>query len=53
MPKQPAFPGLSHAMKRKRTRRELFLAEMDAVVVLSASLFVVLAVRSGYRRQKA
>jgi len=32
MPKQPAFPGLNHAMKRKRTRRELFLAEMDAVV---------------------
>ena len=32
MPKQPAFPGLTHAMKKKRTRRELFLAEMDAVV---------------------
>ncbi|MEH6787536.1 MAG: transposase, partial [Paracoccus sp. (in: a-proteobacteria)] len=32
MPKQPAFPGLRDAMKKKRTRRELFLAEMDAVV---------------------
>ena len=32
MPKQPAFPGLRHAMKNKQTRRELFLAEMDAVV---------------------
>jgi IS5 family transposase len=32
MPKQPAFPGLRHAMKKKRTRRETFLAEMDAVV---------------------
>lgn len=32
MPKQPAFPGLRDAMKKKRTRRDLFLAEMDAVV---------------------
>ena len=32
MPKQPAFPGLRHAMKKKQTRREKFLAEMDAVV---------------------
>jgi hypothetical protein len=32
MPKQPAFPGLRDAMKKKVTRRELFLAEMDAVV---------------------
>ncbi|MGF6862293.1 hypothetical protein ABIE69_002876 [Rhodobacteraceae bacterium MBR-64] len=32
MPKQPAFPGLRNAMKKKVTRRELFLAEMDAVV---------------------
>ena len=32
MPKQPAIPGLRHAMKKKRTRREKFLAEMDAVV---------------------
>ena len=32
MPKQPAFPGLRHAMKNKQTRRELFLAEIDAVV---------------------
>ena len=32
MPKQPALPGLRDAMKKKQTRRELFLAEMDAVV---------------------
>ena len=32
MPKQPAFPSLREAMKKKLTRRELFLAEMDAVV---------------------
>lgn len=32
MPKQPAIPGLVHAMKKKQTRREKFLAEMDAVV---------------------
>jgi len=32
MPKQPVFPGLRDAMKKKQTRRELFLFEMDAVV---------------------
>ena len=32
MPKQPAIPGLRDAMKKKVTRREQFLAEMDAVV---------------------
>ena len=32
MPKQPAFPSLRDAMKKKLTRREQFLAEMDAVV---------------------
>ena len=32
MPKQPAFPGLRDAMKKKQTRRERFLAEMGAVV---------------------
>jgi hypothetical protein len=32
MPKQPSFPGLRDAMKKKQTRREKFLAEMDAVV---------------------
>jgi len=32
MPKQPAFPGLRDAMKKKVTRREKFLGEMDAVV---------------------
>ena len=31
MPKQPAFPGLRHAMKKKQTRREKFLAEMEVV----------------------
>jgi transposase, IS5 family len=33
MPKQPAIPGLRDAMKRKVTRREQFLAEMEAVVL--------------------
>ena len=32
MPKQPAFPSLRDAMKKKQTRRELFLAEMEVVV---------------------
>ncbi|MBV0893589.1 IS5 family transposase [Paracoccus sp. Z118] len=32
MPKQPAIPGLRDAMKKKVTRREQFLTEMDAVV---------------------
>ncbi len=32
MRKQPAFPGLRHAMKKKQTRREKFLAEMEEVV---------------------
>jgi hypothetical protein len=32
MPKQPAFPGLRQAMKKKQTRREKFLAEMEAAV---------------------
>lgn len=32
MPKQPALPGLRDAMKKKVTRREHFLTEMDAVV---------------------
>jgi hypothetical protein len=32
MPKQPAFPGLRDAMKKKQTRREVFLSAMEAVV---------------------
>ncbi len=32
MPKQPAFPSLRDSMKKKQTRRQRFLAEMDAVV---------------------
>ena len=32
MPKQAAIPGLRDAMKKKVTRREQFLAKMDAVV---------------------
>ena len=32
MPKQPAFPSLRNAMKKKLTRRELFLSEMEVVV---------------------
>ena len=33
MPKQPAFPGLRHAMKKKQTRRELFLGEMGGYII--------------------
>lgn len=29
MPKQPTIPGLREAMKKKVTRREMFLTEMD------------------------
>ena len=32
MPEQPAFPGLRDAMKKKVTRRELYLFEMEMVV---------------------
>lgn len=32
MPNQPAFPVLRDAMKKKQTRREVFLSEMEAVV---------------------
>lgn len=32
MPKQRAIPGLRDAMKKKVTRREQFLSEMDALV---------------------
>ena len=32
MPKQPAFQRLRAAMKKKVTRREQFLAQMEAVV---------------------
>lgn len=32
MPKQPALPGLRDAMKKKVTRGEQFLSEMDQVV---------------------
>jgi IS5 family transposase len=39
MPKQPAFPSLTHAMKTKRTRRERFLSEMEAVVPLNRTGF--------------
>src|SRR6056297_4013970 len=41
MPKQPAFPGLRHAMKKRQTRREKFLAEMDAVVPWSRLLGLI------------
>ncbi len=29
MPKQHAFPSLTHAMKKKQTRRERFLQRVD------------------------
>lgn len=41
MPKQPALPGLRDALKKKITRRERFLAEMDAVVPWSRLLALI------------
>jgi hypothetical protein len=41
MPKQPALPGLRDAMKKKVTRREQFLAEMDQVVPRGRLLAVI------------
>ena len=41
MPKQPAFPVLRDAMKKKQTRREVFLSEMDAVVPWSRLLGLI------------
>lgn len=41
MPKQPAFPGLREAMKKKMTRREQFLSEMEAVVPLGHLLVLI------------
>ncbi|RBI68396.1 IS5 family transposase [Roseovarius sp. TE539] len=41
MPKQPAFPGLRRAMKKKQTRREKFLSEMEAVVPWSRLLALI------------
>jgi len=32
LPKQPAFPGLRDAMKKKVTRREQFPTEMDSAL---------------------
>jgi len=32
MPKQPAFPGLRDAMKKKVTLRERFLVELEVLV---------------------
>ena len=42
MPKQPAIPGLRDALKKKVTRREQFLAEMDAVVPWARLLGLIL-----------
>ena len=32
MPRQPAIPGLRDAVKKKVTRREKFVADMEGVV---------------------
>lgn len=42
MPKQPALPGLRDALKKKVTRREQFLVEMDQVVPWGRLLALVL-----------
>lgn len=41
MPKQPAIPGLRGVMKKKVTRCEEFLAEMDAVVLWGRLLALI------------
>jgi len=41
MPKQMTFAALAHATKKKVTRREKFLAEMDAVVPWSRLLTLI------------
>jgi len=43
MPKQPAIPGLHDAMKKKVTRREPFLAEMNAVAPWTQLLVLIAA----------
>ena len=45
MPKQPAFSGFRDARKKKQTRQELFLAEMDAVVAWGRLLALVFPTR--------
>ncbi len=41
MPNQPAFPGLRQSMKKKETRREKFLGEMDVVAAWPRSLTLI------------
>lgn len=41
MANQPAFPSLETAMKKKQTRREIFLADMDVVVPRSRLLALI------------
>ena len=41
MPKQPAFPGFRDAMRKKGTRREQFLTDLDAVVPWGRLLAVI------------
>jgi len=49
MPKQPVFRSLSNAMKKKQTRHELFLAEMDAVVPRTRLLAMMAPSQSGIK----
>ena len=39
MPRQPAIPGLRDAVKKKVTRREKFVADMEGVVPWDRLLF--------------
>ena len=41
MPRQASFADLEYANKKRRTRRELFLAEMEAVIPWPELLAVV------------
>ena len=41
MPKQPVFPGFCQSLKKKQTRREKSLREMDAAVPCPRLLFLI------------
>lgn len=53
MPKQPVIPGLRDAMKKKVTRREQFLAQMDAVMPWMRLLAVIARITRRWGRKEA
>ena len=53
MPKRPAFPRLRDATKKQVARRELFLAEMGAVVLWTRLLALIAPLTRRLRRRAA